>query len=203
VSHSVETRYFQNAGSLIMTKLEKRLEVIIIIMAIAFSRPNSASLISGGFMMILGITIRIWVSGYSTLSLTTGLIPPPYRFSRAPHLLGSCLQRLGILLAAGNSLLLIAGLGIMAIVNHRKWQSNEQNLSRSSGQRYIDYRSTVPPFLPGLFFSVPQVSEPGLPAPSKFSLSRALLGHRHRELDGLIATAIAIAILTTIAKVMY
>lgn len=181
-----------------MHKIEKRAEVIVIVCAILLANPTYGSITVGGIAMAAGLLIRIWVSGNPQLDLNHGRIPLPYRFSRAPHLLGSALQRFGVLFASANSGLMVLGLSVLAFLYHRRWQENETSLLKSSGEYFKDYRNQVSAFLPGLTSAVGgNFHKSNLP---KFSFNRAILGHKHRELDGLIAMVLALTTLTLIMK---
>jgi protein-S-isoprenylcysteine O-methyltransferase Ste14 len=158
------------------------------IAAFWFARPQTAWLICGVGIAIVGLFLRGYAAGHLRKHkqlATSG----PYAFTRNPLYLGSILLAAGFSVA-GHSLisaiLLAAYLAVFYPVVIRRERTELETLY---GAAFVDYASRVPAFWPRL--------TPAMPSIEHFSWE---LYRKNREYEAAIGLAVAIAILLAIMR---
>ena len=151
---------------------------------LVFSRPTRSSLIAGGAIALIGLTVRAWAAGCldKGRSLTVG---GPYAYTRNPLYLGSIIIASGFALCARNWWI-AGGIAAIFLAVYLPVISAEEAYLRSEFPAYQGYSQRVPRLFPR--FS---------PAPSddqEAPFSRELY-LKHREYNSLLGAAGVILIL--------
>jgi protein-S-isoprenylcysteine O-methyltransferase Ste14 len=125
------------------------------------ARPTSVTLIIGGLISILGLTVRAWAAGHirkNEVLATTG----PYAFSRNPLYLGSFVLGLGFTIASGRWLLALLFAALFLGIYLPVMRVEASTLAVAFGGDYERYAQAVPLFLPRLTpFRASNESKPG------------------------------------------
>ena len=143
-----------------------------------FARPNVETLAMSLVLVVPGLWLRSYASGYvkKNAELTrTG----PYAYTRNPLYLGSMMIAFGFAAAAGRWLLLVA-LAILFLVIYLPTIRSEEQFLRSAFPDFDDYAARVPRLLPRL-----TAAHTG-GAGGTFSIA---LYRRHREYNALMGAA--------------
>ena len=141
------------------------------------ARPTPASIAWSLLLVLPGIALRAYASGYvkKNRELT---VTGPYAYTRNPLYLGSLSIALGFAVAARNWWIL-AGIAILFFAIYLPVIRSEEELLRGMFDNFDDYCSCVPRLLPRL--------TPGMRGePGKFS---AALYRKHREYNALMGAA--------------
>jgi protein-S-isoprenylcysteine O-methyltransferase Ste14 len=155
----------------------------VAIAAFAFAKPQTAWLIGGVVIALLGLLLRGYAAGHLRKHqqlATSG----PYAFTRNPLYLGSMLLAAGFCVASHSwisTLLLGAYLALFYPVVIRREQTELQKLY---GDAFVEYAACVPAFWPRL--------TPAMPSSVRFSWDLYL---KNREYEAAIGLAVAMAIL--------
>ncbi len=120
------------------------------------ARPRPGYFSVGILLAGIGITLRVWASGYLNKGkelATSG----PYSWTRNPLYLGSFIMGLGFTVAAASLWLTILFLMLFVAVYLPVMKREEQELTRAFGPEYTLYRDSVALFLP---FGLPAHDQP-------------------------------------------
>ena len=103
----------------------------------------------GSLVMVFGIMIRLWASGYihKDKEVTTA---GPYKLLRHPLYLGNFLAGLGFALLINVWQLVLLYIPIFLIVYYKKMRLEETYLLGNFGSKYRAYQKTTPLFIPNL-----------------------------------------------------
>ena len=115
----------------------------------ALGRPRPLTLLIGAVVALPGLALRAWATGHLRKNdelATTG----PYAYTRNPLYLGSFIIGLGFTIAAGRWVLSWVFLALFVGIYVPVMRVESQALATLFGDRYRDYRSNVPVFLPRL-----------------------------------------------------
>ncbi len=149
--------------------------------------PSRRSLIYGGIIAALGALLRLWASGHidkGRALATEG----PYALTRNPLYLGSFFMALGVLLA-GQGYWLLLPFGVFYIsLYYPVMKREEEELLHAYHERFLDYASRVPLFIPS-FRSASLHS-------SAFLWSRVIRNREHRTVMGLAVTELFLVLKT-------
>lgn len=116
---------------------------------ILFARPRPITLGAGAMISILGLLIRAWASGHIRKNDALA-VSGPYAYSRNPLYLGSFLLGLGFTVAANRwELALVFGVLFLGIY-FPVMRVESATLEGLFGEKYRQYASEVPLFLPRL-----------------------------------------------------
>jgi protein-S-isoprenylcysteine O-methyltransferase Ste14 len=111
------------------------------------ARMTDASYYIGLSLMVLGLLIRFWASGYISKSRTLAT-SGPYAYTRNPLYLGNFVLGLGVS-AVSNNVWLILYYALSFVILYIGTIKEEQAvLQEKFGQEYRDYIASVPMFLP-------------------------------------------------------
>ncbi len=115
---------------------------------LVFSQPTLPLLAAGGGLASLGLVVRGWAAGIleKNLNLATG---GPYRYSRNPLYLGTALTGLGLGIAGGSALMMLAFAGLFLLVYWPVIRREESYLRQKFGAVYDEYAALVPLLVPG------------------------------------------------------
>ncbi len=107
------------------------------------------SFVSGVILMLIGLGIRFWASGFlsKSRSLTTS---GPYAYTRNPLYLGNFILGLGISVIANNFWLNIYYLLSFSFLYLGTIKEEQEVLSQKFGSDYRQYINGVPMFLPSI-----------------------------------------------------
>ena len=113
------------------------------------ARVTDASLWAGIGLMVLGMLVRFWASGYITKSrvLTSS---GPYAHTRNPLYLGNFLLGLGVVVVAHNAWLVLYYSAAFLVVYAGTIQEEQKVLEEKFGNDYRAYLKNVPVFFPRL-----------------------------------------------------
>lgn len=106
------------------------------------------SFMSGAILMLLGLLVRFWASGYISKSRVLAICGP-YAYTRNPLYLGNFILGLGIILIANNTWLFLYYLIVFTFLYIGTIQDEQEGLGKKFGAVYTLYMSKVPMFFPG------------------------------------------------------
>jgi protein-S-isoprenylcysteine O-methyltransferase Ste14 len=124
------------------TRFRVPLGFALAIAYLLFSRPTRSSLIAGGAIALIGLTVRAWAAGCldKGRSLAVG---GPYAYTRNPLYLGSLLIGAGFAWAGRSWLLGLAFVALFVLVYWPVIRREESFLRQQFGQAYDRYASGV------------------------------------------------------------
>jgi protein-S-isoprenylcysteine O-methyltransferase Ste14 len=132
-----------------MRKLRLKAIWLLVIPFLWLARPTPRLLLAGGALALVGLLVRAWAAGtiHKEKELTT---TGPYAYTRNPLYVGSFLLGLGVVVAGGRwvfvALFVVFYLGVYG----RTMAGEAELLTDLFGDRFRDYRSKVPAFVPRL-----------------------------------------------------
>ncbi|MGE0160430.1 MAG: isoprenylcysteine carboxylmethyltransferase family protein [Gemmatimonadales bacterium] len=171
----------------ILTRSRTKSAWLIVVPFFLLASPSRASLSAGMILTAAGLLLRGWSAGIIRKgeTLTTS---GPYAFMRNPLYVGSFLIGAGLAAAGGSWLWLVLFVGFFAVVYGPTVTAEAERLTEQFGQRYVDYASQVPAFVPRLTPYRPGEADPAAP----FTWSQY---ERNREWEALLGAAAAFALL--------
>lgn len=115
---------------------------------LVLSQPTQARLVAGVAVALLGLVVRGWAAGFleKNQSLTTG---GPYRYTRNPLYLGSALTGVGLAIAGGSVVMMLAFASLFLLVYAPVMRREEHFLRQKFGAAYDGYSAGVARLLPG------------------------------------------------------
>jgi hypothetical protein len=143
-------------------------------LALWLARPTPRSLAIGAAVAAAGEAIRIWAAGHleKGREVTTS---GPYRLTRHPLYLGSCLMGAGLAIAASSAIVAALVLGYLVVAITAAIRTEESHLTEKFGAAYPAYRDGR-----------------ASGGPRRFSVARAM---RNREYRAVIGLVVALALL--------
>ena len=170
-----------------LNRIRLRAVWLPVVAFIALSRPTWTLLGVGAPISMLGLLLRGWAAGtiHKEVDLTTS---GPYAHTRNPLYLGTFFIGVGVTLAGGQWIWPLLFLLFFATVYRRAMASEAVRLSELFGDRFHEYVSAVPAFVPRL--TAYRASHPD--AAAGFRLSQYV---RNREWDALFGTTAAFGVL--------
>ena len=124
-----------------------RLAWLLAVPFLLLSNPTVVTLLAGAAISLPGLFLRALAAGFIRKErelATRG----PYRYLRHPLYLGSYIVGLGLAVAGGEWWFPFLYSGFFMWVYWRTVQAEELLLESLFGQEYLEYRKTVPAFLP-------------------------------------------------------
>jgi protein-S-isoprenylcysteine O-methyltransferase Ste14 len=114
---------------------------------LVFSQPTQARLVAGVAVALLGLALRGWAAGFleKNQSLATH---GPYRYTRNPLYLGSALTGLGLAIAGGSVLMMLALASLFLLVYGPVMRREEHLLRQKFGAAFDGYAASVALLLP-------------------------------------------------------
>jgi len=130
-----------------LRRLRLRAVWLLVVPFLWLARPTPLHLAAGAPLALLGLLVRAWAAGTirKDEELTTG---GPYAYTRNPLYLGSFLLGLGITVAGGHWAWPALFLAFFAAAYGRTMASERRVLGERFGERYTEWASCVPAFLP-------------------------------------------------------
>jgi len=112
------------------------------------SQLTERRLVAGVAVALLGLVVRGWAAGFldKNHSLATG---GPYRYTRNPLYLGSALTGVGLAIAGGSVVMMLALASLFLLVYGPVIWREEHFLRQKFGAAYEGYSASVPLLLPG------------------------------------------------------
>jgi len=126
-----------------------KLHLLAFLLAVAWATPTLVAILLGLPLVIVGLVLRTWASGYlakNTRLCTAG----PYGLCRHPMYLANLIILAGILLAGNNVYMTAAGVLLTIIVYVFAIRREEALLHYLFDEDYALYRRTTPCLLPQL-----------------------------------------------------
>jgi len=134
------------------TRIARRIRVPVGFVFAAFylwrARPSWACLAAGGAIVVIGLALRAYASGYlrkASELTTTG----PYAYTRNPLYLGSLIIAAGFAVAARNLWIALA-IAVIFVAIYVPVMNFEEQFLRSQFQGFDEYAQRVPRLLPRL-----------------------------------------------------
>lgn len=124
------------------------------IAVVIFARPNLASLLTGGGILILGLLIRLWACGHLKKEqelATSG----PYRYTRNPLYLGNLILGLGLVVAGHSWWGAIVCAGYFLVFYPIIILEEKDRIEKLFPEKYADYSAKVPLLFPFFFKRYP------------------------------------------------
>src|ERR1051326_4905434 len=172
----------------IARRIRVPLGFLLAILYFWLARPTWLSILMGGLIALLGVTVRAAASGHITKNAaltTTG----PYAYTRNPLYLGSIIIGAGFAVAALNWWIVLAIAALFFAVYLPVIASEEQFL-RNQFPEYVAYEREVPRLIPRLRRTSGQ--RPATSDQGSFSWERY---RKHREYNAFLGTLFMIAAL--------
>lgn len=187
-------RALRRAGRTVsLRRLRLKAVWLIVVPFFVFARPTPALVAVGGALAAVGLWIRGWSAGTihkDTELTTTG----PYAHTRNPLYVGSFVLGLGVALAGGHWIWPVVFLLFYGAVYTRTMAAEARLLTDVFGDRYREYATQVPVFVPRL---TPYRAPTG-EAASGFLWSQY---RRNREWEAALGAAAAFSLL--LAKALW
>ena len=157
---------------------------------LALARPCAASILWSLGLVVPGLGLRAYASGYvqKNAELTT---TGPYAYTRNPLYLGSMLLAFGFA-AASRSLVVVAALAALFALIYLPVIGAEEEYLRARFVGYAEYATRVPRLLPRLSARSDGLARPGQFAPALY--------RKHREYNALVG---ALAIYAALALLLH
>lgn len=114
---------------------------------ILLARPSIWSLVSGGMVALLGLSIRAWAAGHIRKNAVLA-VSGPYAHTRNPLYLGSFLLGLGFTIAAANVWLILLFAALFLGVYLPVMRIEARDVATLFPAEYEVYADNVPLFLP-------------------------------------------------------
>lgn len=167
--------------------LRTRVVWLFVIPFFLLARPTVPLLLAGLAVALVGAAIRAWAAGaiHKNRRLT---VSGPYAYTRNPLYLGSALIGLGVVVASGRLVLLLAFLLFFGFVYRKTIRREERKLGGLFGDAFREYTACVPPFFPHLTPYRSGEASPG------FSLQQYLRNREYQAALGIAAGFAALAI---------
>jgi protein-S-isoprenylcysteine O-methyltransferase Ste14 len=147
------------------------------------ARPSAASLAWSLLLVVPGLLLRAYASGYVKKN-TELTVTGPYAYTRNPLYLGSILMAFGFA-AASRSLWITLLLALLFILIYAPTIYGEEQFLRSTFPAFESYARRVPRLLP-------RVTPAGIPGDGSFSGALYL---QHREYNSLLGACAVYAVL--------
>jgi protein-S-isoprenylcysteine O-methyltransferase Ste14 len=122
---------------------------IFAVVFVVFARPTALSLLVGGGIALVGLTIRAWASGHirkATVLAVTG----PYAYTRNPLYLGSLVLGIGFTIAAGVWWLALVFAALFIGIYLPVMRVEAEDIRQIFGDDFDDYQRHVPLLFPRL-----------------------------------------------------
>jgi protein-S-isoprenylcysteine O-methyltransferase Ste14 len=147
------------------------------------ARPSAASLAWSLLLVVPGLLLRAYASGYVKKN-TELTVTGPYAYTRNPLYLGSMLMAFGFA-AASRSLWITLLLALLFLLIYVPTIYGEEQFLRSAFPAFESYAQRVPRLLPRL-------TPAGIPGEGSFS---GALYRKHREYNSLLGACAVYAVL--------
>jgi hypothetical protein len=159
-----------------LTLRDQRLRMawLLVVPFLFFSRPRPDLLLAGAALSAFGLLLRGWAAGCILKDQALAL-DGPYRFIRNPLYLGSFFLGLGAVLAGASWPFFILFVGFFVWSYSRTLRVEKDVLEERFGKAYLEYRASVPGFVPRL---LPKLRNPGEGAPRSATRTPCRQGFR-------------------------
>jgi protein-S-isoprenylcysteine O-methyltransferase Ste14 len=158
-----------------LARYRVRLGFVAALAALWLARPTLDSIALGGAVAAIGEALRIWAAGHLEKGREV-TASGPYRFTRHPLYVGSCLMGAGFAIAARSVASAFVAVAYLALTVTAAIRSEETHLTEKFGDAYPEYRDG----------RLPEVAR-------RFSVSRAIRNREYRALAGLAAALALLA----------
>jgi protein-S-isoprenylcysteine O-methyltransferase Ste14 len=140
------------------------------------AQPTPQSLIAGSIVAVLGEALRIWAAGHVEKSreITRS---GPYRWTRHPLYVGSCVIGAGVAIASADSVVSALVFTYLGVTLTAAARAEEAHLREKFGDAYDAYAGNAAP-----------------PMVRSFSVARALANREHHALAGLVVALALLAL---------
>lgn len=130
-----------------LSQYRTRLGFAFALLFILMAKPAVLWMVVGIPIVIIGLLIRLWASGYirKNKALST---EGPYSYTRNPLYLGSFFAGLGVSIMGSCVLLIVFFLLAFYFVYSSVIKDEEKRLVELFGGSFLDYKSKVPCFFP-------------------------------------------------------
>ena len=140
------------SGSSISKKLQKLrvpMGFLTAILFLALSRPDSATMLIGLPVALIGIAIRAWASGHLRKNKVL-TVSGPYAYTRNPLYLGSFILAIGLVICGGVWWLGLILLSLFLIIYLPVMKAEIGEMRQLFPQDFPDFEANVPLFIPRL-----------------------------------------------------
>jgi len=114
---------------------------------LVFARPEFSTLIVGGIIAFVGVSIRAWASGHIRKNQNLA-VSGPYAFTRNPLYLGSFVLGVGFTIASGVWWLALLFVALFLGIYLPVMRVEADDLTEMFGEDYKEYARRVPLFFP-------------------------------------------------------
>jgi protein-S-isoprenylcysteine O-methyltransferase Ste14 len=114
---------------------------------VILSRPTPVALLLGACVSLPGLGLRAWAAGHIRKNAELA-VSGPYAYTRNPLYLGSFLLGLGFTIASGRWFLALLFALLFLGIYFPVMRVEASTLAELFGDRYEDYRGSVPLFFP-------------------------------------------------------
>ena len=121
----------------------------VAVLLVALARPTPSLLIAGGFLVVMGESLRIWASGHidkNARLATAG----PYAHTRNPLYVANLVLLAGFCVMSGNPWVAALALAAFAMIYRPVIREEAKHMVRLFGDEYRQWAAEVPLFLPRL-----------------------------------------------------
>ena len=154
------------------------------------AKPTPRALLIGTVVAVIGLLVRAWASGYlrKNMELTTS---GPYAHTRNPLYLGTFIMGGGIAVASGTWWFAIIYVMLYLLIYVPVMIAEAETLQQLFADRYPDYSSKVPLFLPRVTAYQPAGTDKA-DGERRFSWPQYV---KHREYRAAFGVAVALVLL--------
>ncbi len=138
---------FESRTDRFLRRHRGKLHLLAFLLAVAWATPSLSTILLGLPMVVAGLTLRMWASGYlakNTRLCTAG----PYGLCRHPMYLANLIILVGILVAGNNIYMAAVGAPLTTAVYLFAIRREEALLDYLFAEDYAQYRRTTPCLLP-------------------------------------------------------
>jgi len=177
----------QAAGSSsIIQRIRVPLGFLFGVFFLVIAQPTLVTLVPGLALGLSGLLIRAWAAGHlrKHQELT---VSGPYRWTRNPLYLGSLIMGSGLCLASGIFWLVLVFIPLFVMIYLPVMKREEDELSNSAGEDYLEYKNLVPLFIPGIPSRMPL-------KPAGFSIDWFIRNREYNAVTGFLIISAYLAI---------
>ena len=174
----------------------RRFLAFLFALAVVYAGIKAGRLVYWGVVpVVLGEALRIWSAGYIRKNRVLS-VAGPYRYVRNPLYLGSFLIGLGFGIFVNNIVLLAAIAAMFLYIYTLKINSEERELEKIFGERYLQYKRSAGRWLPLKKFAM-DMSSGGI-SDGKFDFKLAIF--KNNEYNAVLGCVLVVFVIIFFRK---